>query len=109
MRPSLILRMYSAQLTLFTKSNCGLCDVAKQRLGEVVKKRTVDYQEVDIMTHDNKKYHDMYAFDVPVLHVERVQHTYSKPNIITEARKLFHRFSTEEVEKLIDEAEEGLV
>lgn len=101
--------MYSAQLTLFTKTRCGLCDVAKERIDEVLKKRTVDYQEVDIMTEENKKWYNMYAFDVPVLHVERVQHTYSKPNIVTEAKKLWHRFSVEEVEKLIDEAEEGLV
>jgi hypothetical protein len=47
-------------------------------------------------------------FDVPVLHVERVHHTYSKPNIVTEAQKLYHRFSTEQVEKLIDVAEQGI-
>jgi hypothetical protein len=47
-------------------------------------------------------------FDVPVLHVERVQHTYSKPNIITEAQKLYHRFETDEIEKLIDVAEQGV-
>ena len=47
-------------------------------------------------------------FDVPVLHVERVQHTYSKPNIVTEAQKLMHRFTVEEVEKLVDVAEQGV-
>ena len=39
------------------------------------------------------------------VHVQRVFHTYSKPNIVTEARKLMHRFTEEEVEVLIDEAE----
>ena len=39
------------------------------------------------------------------VHVERVLHTYSKPNIITEARKLMHRFTEEQVEELIDQAE----
>jgi len=34
-----------------------------------------------------------------------VFHTYSKPDIATEARKLMHRFDEEQVEKLIDEAE----
>ncbi|ETN46320.1 uncharacterized protein HMPREF1541_00504 [Cyphellophora europaea CBS 101466] len=107
MRPSLALRMYTAQLTLFTRANCGLCDVAKARIDEVLKKRTVDYNEVDIIAEGNQKWRNMYEFDVPVLHVERVMHTYSKPNIVTEAQKLMHRFTVEEVEKLIDETEQG--
>ena len=37
--------------------------------------------------------------------MQRVFHTYSKPDIVTEARKLMHRFKEEEVEALIDEAE----
>ena len=106
MRPSLILRMYSARLTLFTKSDCGLCDTAKAQLAQLQKRRTVEYSEVDIMHPDNKKFFNMYAFDVPVLHVSRVMHTYSKPDIVSEERKLMHRFSEEEVEALIDEAEQ---
>ena len=39
------------------------------------------------------------------VHVQRIFHTYSKPNIATEARKLMHRFDEGQVEKLIDEAE----
>lgn len=153
MRPTLVARMYTAQLTLFTRANCGLCDTAKTRLEEVRKKRTVEYDEVDIIAEGNQKWRNMYGkvpdqlshlrettaarpeqfpkgqrsyrlrkasrsmistltssnleFDVPVLHVERVFHTYSKPNIVTEAQKLMHRFTVEEVEKLIDEAEQG--
>ena len=107
MRHSLALRMYTAQLTLFTRANCGLCDVAKTRLAEVQKKRTVEYSEIDIMADGHQKYRNMYEFDVPVLHVERVFHTYSKPNVITQPQKLMHRFQVEEVEKLIDEAEQG--
>lgn len=49
-----------------------------------------------------------YEFDVPVLHVQRVTYTYSKPDILSEARKLMHRFSVEEVEKLVEEAEAGI-
>jgi hypothetical protein len=37
--------------------------------------------------------------------VQRIFHTYSKPDIAAEARKLMHRFSEKEVEALIDEAE----
>ena len=39
------------------------------------------------------------------VHVQRIFHTYSKPNIATEARKLMHRFDEGQVEELIDEAE----
>lgn len=105
MRPSLVLRMYSARLTLFTKSDCGLCDTAKTRLAEVQKRRTVEYNEVDIMKEDNKKWFNMYAFDVPVLHVDRVMHTYSKPDIISLEKKLMHRFTVEEIEAVVEEAE----
>jgi glutaredoxin len=83
--------MYTAQLTLFTRANCGLCETAKERLAEVIKQRTVDYKEIDIMAPDQKQWRDHYDFDVPVLHVERVFHTYSKPNLITEPQKLMHR------------------
>lgn len=106
MRPTLILRMYSARLTLFTKSDCSLCDTAKARLAEVQKRRTVEYKEVDIMHEDNKKWFNAYCFDVPVLHVSRVMHTYSKPDVVSKEKKLWHRFSEEEVEQLIDEAEQ---
>ena len=61
MRPSLAARMYSAQLTLFTRANCGLCDVAKTRLDEVRKRRKVDYNEVDIMAEGNQKWRDIYG------------------------------------------------
>jgi glutaredoxin len=106
MRPTFVLRMYSARLTLFTKSDCGLCDTAKTRLAEVQKRRTVEYREVDIMKEENKEWFNAYAFDVPVLHVSRVFHTYSKPDIVSEEKKLFHRFSEKEVETLIDDAEQ---
>jgi glutaredoxin len=106
MRPSLPLRTYTARLTLFTRANCGLCDTAKSRLVLVQKSRNVDYSEVDIMDPAQKQWRDVYEFDVPVLHVERVFHTYGKPNIVSQAKKLMHRFEVQEVEKLIDETEQ---
>ena len=39
------------------------------------------------------------------LHVQRVFYTYSKSDIVTEARKLMHRFSDVEIEAVMDEAE----
>lgn len=61
MRPTLVARMYSAQLTLFTRANCGLCDVAKSRVEQVRKTRTVEYHEIDIIADGNQKWRNMYG------------------------------------------------
>jgi glutaredoxin len=107
MRPTRSLFMYTANLTLFTRANCGLCTTAKSTLMEVQKRRTVSYTEIDIMAEGQKQWKDVYEFDVPVLHVERVWHTSSKPNIVSPVKKLMHRFTVDEVEKLVDEKEQG--
>ena len=57
------------------------------------------------MSEGQQQWKDLYEFDTPVLHVERVMHTYAKPDIVTQARKLMHRFSERQVEELLDEAE----
>lgn len=90
----------SARLTLFTRAQCGLCDNAKLTLSKLQQHRTFRYSEVDIMAPEHKQWKDVYEFDVPVLHVQ-------PPNSDDESglRKLFHRFSESEVEKLVDDAE----
>jgi len=98
--------MYSAKLTLFTRASCSLCDVAKSKIAEVQKKRTVEYDEIDVMAAGQREWKKLYQYETPVLHVERVFHTYSKPNVVSDAKKLWHRFSVEEIEKLVDEAEQ---
>jgi len=107
MRPSCALSMYSAKLTLFTRTPCSLCDVVKPKIAEVVKKRTVDYNEIDVMAPGQEEWKKLYKYETPVLHIERVFHTYSKPNIVSDVKKLWHRFSVEDIEKLVDEAEQG--
>jgi len=106
MRPTRALYMYSAKLTLFTRASCSLCDVAKSKIAEVQKKRTVEYDEIDVMAAGQREWKKLYQYETPVLHVERVFHTYSKPNVVSDAKKLWHRFSVEEIEKLVDEAEQ---
>ncbi|KAL2410531.1 hypothetical protein ABEF95_000354 [Exophiala dermatitidis] len=105
MRPSLVLRTAAVRLTLFTRANCGLCDVAKSRIAEVQKKRSIDYQEVDIMSPGQEKWKDVYDFDVPVLHVDKATTSPPGPTLDT-AKKLMHRFTVEEVEKAVDEVEQ---
>jgi Glutaredoxin-like domain (DUF836) len=109
MRVSSALHMHSARLTLFTRANCSLCEVAKMNIATVQKKRPIDYTEIDVMAKGQEAWKDRYEFDTPVLHVQRVFYTYSKPDVVSEARKLMHRFSAEEVERLVDEAEAGVV
>lgn len=108
MRVSGALRMHSARLTLFTRSKCSLCDTAKANIAKVQKKRPIDYTEIDVMAKGQADWKNLYEFDTPVLHVQRVFYTYSKPDIVSEAKKLMHRFSSEEIEKLVDEAEAGI-
>lgn len=94
-----LLGPHAARLTLFTRAHCGLCDTAKLTLSRLRQRRPFDYAEVDIMAPGNQQWKDVYEFDVPVLHVETQRGSGEEP------RKLFHRFTEQEVEKLVDEAE----
>ncbi|KAL9119654.1 MAG: hypothetical protein Q9187_003795 [Circinaria calcarea] len=105
MRPSQRLLQHTARITLFTRANCSLCETAKAMLRGLEKRRSFEYKEVDVMAEGQKEWRELYEFDTPVVHIQRVFHTYSEPNIITEARKLMHRFDETQVEALIDEAE----
>jgi hypothetical protein len=51
------------------------------------------------MAAGKKMWKDVYEFDTPVLHVQRVD----QEGKLSEPKKLFHRFSEQEVEKLADE------
>ena len=108
MKVSGALRMHSARLTLFTRANCSLCETAKTNIARVQKKRPIEYTEIDVMANGQGSWKSLYEFDTPVLHVQRVSHTYSKPDIVSEAKKLMHRFSAEEIEELVEEAEGGI-
>jgi len=50
-----------------------------------------EYEEVNIKLAENKKFHDIYAFDVPVLH-------------INDEKKLMHKITEEDLEKLLKNA-----
>jgi len=106
MRPSLSLCASTVRLTLFTRANCGLCDVAKSRLVEIQNRRPVDYAEIDIMAPGQQKWKDVYEFDVPVLHVDKAPKGADGPDLDA-AKKLMHRFTAEEVEKAVDEVQQG--
>lgn len=96
--------LQTARVTLFTRAGCGLCDTAKDTVTQLNKRRPFDYSELDIMADENKSWKDVYEFDVPVLHV---QLTNAQPTNGTDLKKLFHRFTEQEVEQVVDEVEKG--
>ncbi|KAL4866459.1 hypothetical protein BDV12DRAFT_199173 [Aspergillus spectabilis] len=93
-------RLLAARVTLFTRVGCGLCDTAKHTVTQLHKRRPFDYSEVDIMVPGNKEWKDVYEFDVPVLHVQS-----TTTGALFDPKKLFHRFTEQEVETLVDSAE----
>jgi len=108
MRPSLSLKLAKVQLTLFTRANCGLCDVAKSRIVDFNKKQPdpINYAEVDIMGPGQQKWKDAYDFDVPVLHIDPiVENGQQFQPTLDAAKKLMHRFTVEEVENGVREVE----
>uniref|UniRef100_A0A1E1X7Y6 acetyl-CoA C-acetyltransferase n=1 Tax=Amblyomma aureolatum TaxID=187763 RepID=A0A1E1X7Y6_9ACAR len=54
-------------LTLYTKHQCPLCDVAKEQLGELLPR--VQLVEVDIEEHGNEAWQRCYRYDIPVFHL----------------------------------------
>lgn len=67
MRQTAQLLQHTARLTLFTRPNCSLCDSAKVVVQIVAKKRSFDYNEIDIMLPGQNEYKDLYEFDTPVV------------------------------------------
>lgn len=94
-----------ARLTLFTRAGCGLCDTAKHTVVQLNKRRPFEYVEKDIMDAGNKQWKDVYEFDVPVLHVQSVENGQPKGADLSDPRKLFHRWTEQEVEQLVNDAE----
>ena len=61
------LLQHTARITLFTRKNCGLCDVAKSVLNNVGKTRSFEYNEIDVMAPGEEEWKNAYEFDVPVV------------------------------------------
>lgn len=96
--------LHQCCVTLFTRSNCSLCDNAKKALSDAWDKKPFNYHEINIMKPEHKKWRDLYEFDSPVIHIslsDKEMDRYELPPI-----KLMHRFSTQEIlaqmEKLLN-------
>lgn len=80
MRPSLRLLQHTARITLFTRRSCSLCDKAKIVIGDVSKKRSFDYYEIDVMAPDQERWKLAYEFDAPVVSTTKI-YTHWRPLI----------------------------
>lgn len=87
-------------MTFFTRANCSLCDTAKHNVNQLLKRKPLPYSEIDVMATGNKMWKDIYEFDTPVLHVQRADE-----GDASQPKKLFHRFSEQDVEKMVGEVE----
>jgi glutaredoxin len=91
------------RLTLFTRANCGLCETAKHTLRQLQRRKPFSYSEIDIMAPEHKTWKGVYEFDVPVLHVEKTPSPAdASKGTVSDATKLFHRFTEQEVEQAMD-------
>ena len=64
------LMQHSANVTLFTRPNCGLCESAKTVIQSVSRLKSFDYSEINIMSPGQKSWKQLYEFDTPVVRIE---------------------------------------
>ena len=107
MRATTRLLQYKSSITLFTRDNCSLCENAKLVLRAVGAQKSYRYEEIDVMSPGQEAW-KVYELDTPVVHVHRLSSTATgkdQQTIAKECGKLMHRFTEDQVLKLIDEAE----
>lgn len=60
-------RLLACRITFFTRTPCGLCDDAKVVVQNVKAKRSLEYQEINVMDRGQEKWKGVYEFDTPVV------------------------------------------
>lgn len=99
----------AVRLSLFTRAHCGLCDAAKLAVARARLPGLAHVEMVDIMAPQHAAWRELYEFDVPVLHVQKAKEMEAsrerRAGPLGEPRKLWHRFASEEVERLAAEVE----
>ncbi|KAI2628306.1 hypothetical protein GGS21DRAFT_527310 [Xylaria nigripes] len=105
MRPTI--RLFQAcRITLFTRENCGLCTDARSVLSDVWDKRPFQFREIDIVKSETgPQWRDLYDFDVPVIHISKSSAPEERPQTVSEAVRLMHRFTMDQVQAKMDEVE----
>ncbi|KAH8809773.1 hypothetical protein F5882DRAFT_96887 [Hyaloscypha sp. PMI_1271] len=97
MYPSVRLLQHACRITLFTRANCSLCTKAKQTLSEVWDVKPFEFKQIDVMRPEEKNWRNLYEFDTPVIHINSSKKSDELPELASQAKKLMHRFSAEEV------------
>lgn len=87
------------KLTLFSKPQCGLCEHAKEIIDDVLDKPEfpkddIKMEIINITQINNKKWWELYCFDIPVLHVQKTD----DPSSLF---KIFHRIDEDILEEKI--------
>lgn len=117
--------LQQCRITLFTRKHCGLCIAARSVLSDVWDTRPFAFKEVDIVQPEAQVWKDIYDFDVPVvcppaprslsftkthliqIHISKTSAPEEKPEQVSQALKLMHRFTPEQVKAKMDEAEKA--
>ncbi|KAI0186061.1 hypothetical protein EV127DRAFT_188912 [Xylaria flabelliformis] len=102
-------RLFQAcRITLFTRQNCGLCSDARSVLSDVWDTRPFQFKEVDIVKSETgRQWRDLYDFDVPVIHISKSSAPEEQPQSVSEAVRLMHRFTAEQVQAKMDQVEKA--
>ena len=61
---------HSANVVLFTRPNCSLCESAKVVIQSVSQIRSFGYSEVNILSPGQESWRRLYEFDTPVVRPE---------------------------------------
>lgn len=96
-----LLSSSKVKLTLFSKPQCGLCIHAKEIIDDVLEssnfaKDDIEMNIVNISQLNNKKWWELYCFDIPVLHIEKAE----DPSSVF---KIYHRIDEDVLEEKIKE------
>lgn len=91
MRSTVQLLYNTTRITLFTRSNCGLCDSAKSVLRKVAEKRSFDLNEINVMDSDQKNWKDLYEYDTPVVSGQLVENSFALTESSFMSRESFPR------------------
>ncbi|KAI3531738.1 glutaredoxin-like domain-containing protein [Colletotrichum paranaense] len=98
-------KVQPCRITLFSRDECGLCVRAKSALSNVWDRRPFAYTEVVITKPENKKWRDLYDFDVPVIHISKAEAPEEDVKLVGKAVKLMHRFDPDQIEAKMDQVE----
>ncbi|PWN37855.1 DUF836-domain-containing protein [Meira miltonrushii] len=89
------------QLTLYTGTDCQLCDVAKEVLDKIAKETPFDlhlYNIRDNSLPDIQKWRRAYQYDIPVLHLngkEIARHRLNKESVLDQIKQATNQSSNE--------------